>query len=159
MNAVGSQIYVIDFNDISLKLTISALTAFSLQLAGTNTCAGVIGFDNTNTATQTSFTGTKCIEFYIDSILVKISEFFSRLYNRNMVYTFIIPIIENSNQVIQYKDGNSFTQDYFTQVLVLPFVAGVVAGVVVRVVARVVATVEDDRHPCWLVQKLEVGCV
>jgi hypothetical protein len=111
MNAVGSQTYVIDFNDTSLKLTISAPATFSLQLAGTNTCAGVIGFDNTNTAMQTSFTGTKCVEFYINSILVRISEFSSRLYNRNMVYTFIIPIIENSNQVIQYKDGNSFTQE------------------------------------------------
>jgi hypothetical protein len=111
MNAVGSQTYVINFDDTTLKLTISAPAAFSLQLAGTNTCAGIIEFDTINTATQTSFTGTKCVEFYIDSILVRISEFSSRLYNRNMVYMFIIPIIENSNQVIQYKDGNSFTQE------------------------------------------------
>lgn len=111
MNGVGTQEYSVVFNEVTMKITISCATAFSLQLSGARTCADVIGFEKTNTTSQLSFTGTKCATFYIDSIFMTINEFPSTLFNNNLVYTFAIPITKNSTQVIQYKDRDYFSQE------------------------------------------------
>jgi hypothetical protein len=111
MAAVGVQAYTVIYDAGTLKVAISAPAAFLIQFSTFGSCAGVLGFTFSNTTSATSFVGSKAAILYIDCIYISIAQFPARIYTFNgTAYTFLIPVTDNTGNVIQFTEAMQFKQ-------------------------------------------------
>ena len=114
MNVVSSG-FVVSYSAVSLLVTISNPTPFILLFGSYpfNSCASILGFlPNQDVPITTSATGNSMLNLGVpDFIGIQIPELSTvRSITPKNGFTFIVPIVANSSEIIEYSSASQYEQ-------------------------------------------------
>jgi len=103
--------FTVAYSTTSLCITIStSAVPFSIDFSHPVSCAAALGFAATDSGTVTSLTGQNAANLVIDYLFVDVSELAGGIFNSSGSTSFIIPITEDSGNMVIYTENTMFAQ-------------------------------------------------